>query len=62
MTPGYEDDVASRHLFDVGDDVLVPNVAYDSAMMLALLWFAVRYDAAMVAGEGDLIIHEASEG
>jgi hypothetical protein len=58
----FEDDVASVHLFDVGDDVLESDVAYDSATMLALLWFAARYDAAMVSGAANFIIQEASEG
>jgi len=59
---GYEDDVASRYLFEVGDDVLVPGTAYDSATMLALLWFAVRYDQNLANGEGNFVITEASEG
>lgn len=62
MNLGYEDDVASLHLFEVGDDVLVPGAAYDSATMLALLWFAVRYDTNLASGEGDFVITETSEG
>jgi hypothetical protein len=57
-----EDDVASVHLFDVGDDVLMADVAYDSATMLALLLFAARYDTAMVSGAANFVIREASEG
>jgi len=57
-----EDDIASVHLYDVGDDVLGPNVAHDSETMLAWLLFMARYDEAIVRGEADLSIHEASEG
>lgn len=62
MTRRYEDDVASQFLYEVGDDVLVPGTAYDSATMLALLWFAVRYDLNLANGEGDFVITEANEG
>jgi len=58
----YEDDIASVHLYDIGDDVLGPNAEHDTETMLAWLLFMARYDESVVRGEAGISIHEASEG